>query len=234
MAPKISIFYSYGLSLNPPKFISPNGFAKVYPCQSVPLYDNLMEQLLLISTHYTLQVKRSSLVIIQIVILMHSQCHYFHCHNIVHVGKYGFISGALMFYQCDTQYGSSGAPVFKEVDGILNIVAVHRAECFPTENYDGFNTGTCIDSIIDHVRNGQIGHSKFVYAQQFYPFNTLFFIVPTIQEANECKEQKLKKILEGRLKLAKPIAEEGNFSWIGDPDVRNNTQLVSCSKTFKN
>ena len=55
-----------------------------------------------------------------------------------------------MFYACDTDVGSSGAPVFKVVNEELKLVALHRAYW----GVNNFNFGTLITKVIEHIKNG--------------------------------------------------------------------------------
>ena len=54
-----------------------------------------------------------------------------------------------MFYSCDTDGGSSGAPVFKVVNKELRVIAVHRGSWQNVK----FNFGTLITDIVRHVNN---------------------------------------------------------------------------------
>jgi len=60
-----------------------------------------------------------------------------------------FVAEPLLFYECDTDKGSSGAPVIKEVNNQLELVAVHRANSFCD-----FNCGSLVSSILHHVTTG--------------------------------------------------------------------------------
>ena len=55
-----------------------------------------------------------------------------------------------MFYSCDTDGGSSGAPVCKVVNKQLQVIALHRG------HWEGvnFNFGTLINEVIRHVNQG--------------------------------------------------------------------------------
>ena len=55
--------------------------------------------------------------------------------------------GHLLFYHCDTDGGSSGAPVFKVVNKELRVIALHRAHWGDNK----FNFGTLITDVIKHV-----------------------------------------------------------------------------------
>ena len=59
--------------------------------------------------------------------------------------------GHLLFYHCDTDAGSSGAPVFKVVDGEIRLIALHRAHWGDRK----FNFGTLITDVIEHIKNGR-------------------------------------------------------------------------------
>ncbi|XP_065900703.1 uncharacterized protein [Dysidea avara] len=60
----------------------------------------------------------------------------------------------LLLYECTTDMGSSGSPVLKEVDGDLKIVALHHGGEYKQWNSDGYNCGTLIQEILNHL-NGQ-------------------------------------------------------------------------------
>ena len=55
-----------------------------------------------------------------------------------------------MFYSCDTDVGSSGAPVFKVVNGEIKLIALHRGSWQGAQ----FNFGTLITKVIEHIKNG--------------------------------------------------------------------------------
>jgi len=59
-------------------------------------------------------------------------------------------SGHLLFYSCDTDGGSSGAPVCKVVNKQLQVIALHRG------SWEGvkFNFGTLITEVIRHANQG--------------------------------------------------------------------------------
>ena len=61
--------------------------------------------------------------------------------------------GYLLFYACDTNHGSSGAPVYKIVNKQLRVIAVHRASW---DEKVKFNFGTLITEVLRHVRNEPI------------------------------------------------------------------------------
>ena len=72
-----------------------------------------------------------------------------------------FCIGSLLFYQCDTDAGSSGSPVFKEVNGELKIVALHRGGRDPRQGSSGYNIGSLMSVIINHIVGGSYNdHSK--------------------------------------------------------------------------
>ena len=58
--------------------------------------------------------------------------------------------GHLLFYSCDTDAGSSGAPVFKVVDGEIRLIALHRGGWCNAD----FNFGTLITKVMEHIKNG--------------------------------------------------------------------------------
>ena len=61
----------------------------------------------------------------------------------------------LLLYQCTTDYGSSGSPVFKEVDGELKVVALHRGGQETGDKWLGYNCGTLIKEILNHLYGNQ-------------------------------------------------------------------------------
>ena len=74
---------------------------------------------------------------------------------------YGFAIGSLLFYQCDTDAGSSGSPVFKEVNGELKIVALHRGGRDPRQGSSGYNIGSLMSAILSHVNSSSYdNHSE--------------------------------------------------------------------------
>ena len=62
----------------------------------------------------------------------------------------------LLLYQCTTDYGSSGSPVFKEVDGELKVVALHRGGQETGDKWLGYNCGTLIKEILNHLHGNPI------------------------------------------------------------------------------
>lgn len=58
--------------------------------------------------------------------------------------------GHLLFYSCDTDGGSSGAPVVKVVSKRLQVIALHRGSWGGVK----FNFGTLITKVLQHVMNG--------------------------------------------------------------------------------
>ena len=64
-----------------------------------------------------------------------------------------------MFYACDTDVGSSGAPVFKVVNEELKLVALHRAYWGDNK----FNFGTLITKVIEHIKNGGPAACEYNY-----------------------------------------------------------------------
>ena len=60
----------------------------------------------------------------------------------------------LLLYQHTTGYVPSGSPVFKEVDGELKVVALHRGGQETEVNYFGYNCGTLMCEIVNHL-NGK-------------------------------------------------------------------------------
>ena len=60
----------------------------------------------------------------------------------------------LLLYQCTTDLGSSGSPVLKEVDGELKVVALHRGGREANVNWLGYNCGTLMREILNHL-NGR-------------------------------------------------------------------------------
>ena len=80
--------------------------------------------------------------------------------TISHCGSYRdlvnvSITGPLLFYECDTEEGSSGAPVIKEVNNDLKVVAVHRGK-----SAGEFNFGTHMSSILKHATKGILEQSS--------------------------------------------------------------------------
>ena len=61
-----------------------------------------------------------------------------------------FAIGHLLFYSCDTDGGSSGAPVFKVANKRLQVLALHRG------SWEGvkFNFGTLITEVLRHAKKG--------------------------------------------------------------------------------
>ena len=57
----------------------------------------------------------------------------------------------LLFYSCDTDGGSSGAPVLKVVNKELRVIALHRGSWQDVK----FNFGTLITDIVHHVKSEQ-------------------------------------------------------------------------------
>ena len=57
----------------------------------------------------------------------------------------------LLLYQCTTDYGSSGSPVLKEVDGDLMVVALHRGGRDSGNSWLGYNCGTLVQEILNHL-----------------------------------------------------------------------------------
>ena len=74
--------------------------------------------------------------------------------------------GHLLFYSCDTDGGSSGAPVFKVVNEQVQLIALHRASWVK----NNFNFGTLITKVIEHVKNGGPPASEYnqVLTQSVY------------------------------------------------------------------
>ena len=58
----------------------------------------------------------------------------------------------LLLYQCTTDLGSSGSPVLKEVDGELKVVALHRGGRETGDSWVGYNCGTLIQEILNHLQ----------------------------------------------------------------------------------
>ena len=65
----------------------------------------------------------------------------------------------LLLYQCTTDLGSSGSPVVKEVDGELKVVALHRGGKEASDRWHGYNCGTLIREILNHL-NGNRAPSR--------------------------------------------------------------------------
>jgi len=65
------------------------------------------------------------------------------------------VKGPLVFYDCDTEEGSSGAPVLKVEDNQLKIVAVHRGKSPGNVNY-----GSLMYSILQHVATGRFDQPR--------------------------------------------------------------------------
>jgi len=57
----------------------------------------------------------------------------------------------LLLYQCTTDNGSSGSPVLKEVNGELKIVALHRGGRETGGDWLGYNCGTLIKEMLNHL-----------------------------------------------------------------------------------
>lgn len=68
------------------------------------------------------------------------------------------LTGSLIFYQRDTEGGSSGSPVFKEVNNVPKIVTVHRGGCGNNET-SGANIGSCVSAIIHHITIREVSYS---------------------------------------------------------------------------
>ena len=54
----------------------------------------------------------------------------------------------LLFYGCGTDCGSSGAPVFKVVNGQIQLIALHRGRWVGNR----LKFGTLITKVLDHVK----------------------------------------------------------------------------------
>ena len=65
------------------------------------------------------------------------------------------VTGPLVFYDCDIEEGSSGAPVIKEVKNEPTVVAVHRGK-----SVGEFNFGSLASSILKHATNGILEQSS--------------------------------------------------------------------------
>ena len=55
----------------------------------------------------------------------------------------------LLFYLCDTEEGSSGAPVVKTQDKHRYVIALHRG--WKKLNGNSYNYGTLMSTIVDHI-----------------------------------------------------------------------------------
>ena len=106
-----------------------------------------------------------------------------------------YTTGSLLFYQCDTESGSSGSPVFKVTDNTMKVVAVHRGERSAKKGISGVNIGSRVSSILDHIKTGKLGHSKTTLEMSPYIICDLFYVVPTPEEVKLLEEVKLKKLI---------------------------------------
>ena len=64
------------------------------------------------------------------------------------------IIGYLLFYLCDTEEGSSGAPLVKTTNnGHRSVIALHRG----WQKLEGntYNCGTMMSTIVDHIQGEQ-------------------------------------------------------------------------------
>jgi len=52
--------------------------------------------------------------------------------------------------------------VFKVIDNVLKLVAVHRGERTAKKGFNGVNIGSRVPSILNHIKTGDLGHSKFI------------------------------------------------------------------------
>ena len=76
----------------------------------------------------------------------------------------------LLLYECTTEMGSSGSPVLKEVDGDLKIVALHRGGKDKQWNSDGYNCGTLIQQIVNHLNGQQCLRCKSTICYSIYNY----------------------------------------------------------------
>ena len=70
-----------------------------------------------------------------------------------------------MVYESETEHGSSGSPILKEVDGRLELVGLHRAgqEQLHQENNEPkpiFNIGSLFSEILHDLNNKKLQPSK--------------------------------------------------------------------------
>ena len=66
----------------------------------------------------------------------------------------------LLLYQCTTDNGSSGSPVLKEVDGEWKVVALHRGGNDAHGKWLGYNCGTLIQHILNHLIGSSVPPCK--------------------------------------------------------------------------
>ena len=65
---------------------------------------------------------------------------------------YSMFTEYLLFYLCDTDEGSSGAPVVKTQNKHRYVVGLHRG--WKKLNGNNYNYGTLMSTIVDHIEGG--------------------------------------------------------------------------------